>query len=58
MVKHCLYENINDDNSSNNLMPGYCFLDEVIVHKNLVDQTMLHHLMRKKADLMIMLMNK
>ena len=24
----CLYENINDDNSSNNLMPGYCFLDE------------------------------
>ena len=25
----CLYENINDDgNSSNNLMNGYCFLDE------------------------------
>ena len=25
----CMYENINDDgNSSNNLMNGYCFLDE------------------------------
>ena len=24
----CLYENISDDNSSNNLMSGYCFLDD------------------------------
>ena len=28
MGEDCLYENINDDNSSNNLMNGYCFLDD------------------------------
>jgi len=28
MGEDCLYENINDDSGSNNLMQGYCFLDD------------------------------